>query len=280
MRILRFIRGLLLPASFPYTSPAKSMPLGPGPANADRTVFLRGPVASASSRSPKETAASRPRRLFPRLPLEHRIWWLGADCRIRVSMNDLPGARLRSKDCRDANVSRNELVAASYLGLGALHFHEIRKLRSDRLRDRLEADDLTVAKSGCGPIQPLFHLGPSSCHAPEWICEGDVLALRVHRFVAARITVDDCPQCPVILLDHGIEVISGTHLDVLQFSGTRLRSSPPSSLIPTPPPLLQVLRHFSRLAALFHDPKVAVPLHDHLSTGGNVPRRHREGVRP
>ena len=79
-------------------------------------------------------------------------------------MDDLPGVVFVSEDARNPKRNWRELLPSADLGLEPLYLHEVRKLRSFILGYPLEARELAVRVIGCGPLQSLLNLAPSTRH--------------------------------------------------------------------------------------------------------------------
>ncbi len=61
-------------------------------------------------------------------------------------MHDLPGALFRSKDARNPQSDWRDIFASANLGLGPLHPHEVRKLRSYVLLYDLEVNAFAISE--------------------------------------------------------------------------------------------------------------------------------------
>ncbi len=78
------------------------------------------------------------------LLLYHRLCGLSGGNGVRVPMHYLPGALFRSKDHRNPQSERGDVLPPANLGLRTLYLHNVGKLRSHILRYDLGADELAI----------------------------------------------------------------------------------------------------------------------------------------
>ena len=76
---------------------------------------------------------------------------------IRVPVHHLLGAIFfRSKDHRDPQSERGNLLPSADLGLRPLYLHHVGKLRSYMFLDNLDANELAISDLLCSPIRGLI----------------------------------------------------------------------------------------------------------------------------
>src|SRR6266851_2775991 len=105
-------------------------------------------------------------------------------------MYNLPGAIFRPKDHRGAQVDGCNILTSSDFRLLVRKRHDIGKFRCYILRHRNGVDNFSVSETLCSEIKRLGNFVPSTNSREKWIGQGYIVAMRKHRLIGFRITLE------------------------------------------------------------------------------------------
>lgn len=100
-----------------------------------------------------------------RLALNDRLPGAAGCDRVGVAMHELPGAVFGTKDARDAQRDRSDLVASGDLGLEPFDLEDVAEFGSYAFREVLELDGPAIAVVCCRSSSGMFNLGPTAGQA-------------------------------------------------------------------------------------------------------------------
>lgn len=135
-------------------------------------------------------------------------------------MHYLPHTVFGSKDHRDPQGVRDDVLASIEPGLQPLYLYNAGKLRSYVLRHYLEANGLAISARRRGTPHGLRNLLPSTRDPATGIGEAHVVSMGEQVLHGLGVPFHELTQRQLILLDQFVYIIYGTHLEILSIACT------------------------------------------------------------